>query len=84
MLGQLGYTVYAVSGALDALEVIESKDFDLVLSGIMMPGGIDGAALPMQSERGKRSYQCFWLRDSVRQGATQSILLYESRSIFQS
>jgi PAS domain S-box-containing protein len=45
MLEQLGYKAYAVSGALAALEVIENKDFDLVLSDIVMPGGMDGAAL---------------------------------------
>ena len=45
MLEQLGYEVYAVSGALAALDVIEHRDFDLVLSDIVMPGGMDGVAL---------------------------------------
>ena len=45
MLEQLGYEVYAVSGALAALDVIQNKDFDLVVSDIVMPGGMDGAAL---------------------------------------
>jgi PAS domain S-box-containing protein len=45
MLEQLGYVVYAVSGALAALDVIKSKNFDLVISDIVMPGGMDGAAL---------------------------------------
>ncbi|MBV9456784.1 MAG: PAS domain S-box protein, partial [Bradyrhizobium sp.] len=45
MLEQLGYETYAVSGPLAALEVIESRNFDLVLSDIVMPGGMDGAAL---------------------------------------
>ncbi len=45
MLEQLGYDVYAVSGALAALEVIDDKTFDLVVSDIVMPGGMDGAAL---------------------------------------
>jgi PAS domain S-box-containing protein len=45
MLEQLGYAVYAVSGALAALDVINSKNFDLVISDIVMPGGMDGAAL---------------------------------------
>jgi CheY-like chemotaxis protein len=45
MLEQLGYETYAVSGALAALDVIKSKDFDLVISDIVMPGGMDGAAL---------------------------------------
>jgi CheY-like chemotaxis protein len=45
MLEQLGYDVYAVSGALAALEVIDDRNFDLVVSDIVMPGGMDGAAL---------------------------------------
>jgi PAS domain S-box-containing protein len=45
MLEQLGYETYAVSGAPAALEVLEHKDFDLVVSDIVMPGGMDGAAL---------------------------------------
>ena len=45
MLEQLGYETHAVSGAPAALEVLVQKDFDLVLSDIVMPGGIDGAAL---------------------------------------
>jgi PAS domain S-box-containing protein len=45
MLEQLGYTAYAVSGAMAALEVVDKKDFDLVLSDIVMPGAMDGAAL---------------------------------------
>jgi PAS domain S-box-containing protein len=45
MLEQLGYEAYAVSGALAALDVIEKRNFDLVVSDIVMPGGMDGAAL---------------------------------------
>ena len=45
MLEQLGYETHAVSGALAALDVIEQKNFDLVVSDIVMPGGMDGAAL---------------------------------------
>lgn len=45
MLEQLGYQTYAVSGALAALDVIEQQNFDLVVSDIVMPGGMDGAAL---------------------------------------
>ncbi|MGH6677959.1 MAG: ATP-binding protein, partial [Bradyrhizobium sp.] len=45
MLSQLGYETYAVSGALAALDVIKNKNFDLVISDIVMPGGMDGAAL---------------------------------------
>jgi CheY-like chemotaxis protein len=45
MLEQLGYETYAVSGALAALEMVEKKNFDLVISDIVMPGGMDGAAL---------------------------------------
>jgi PAS domain S-box-containing protein len=45
MLEQLGYEVYAVSGALAALDVIENRNFDLVVSDVVMPGGMDGAAL---------------------------------------
>jgi response regulator RpfG family c-di-GMP phosphodiesterase len=45
MLEQLTYEVCAVSGALAALDVLEKKNFDLVVSDIVMPGGMDGAAL---------------------------------------
>jgi PAS domain S-box-containing protein len=45
MLEQLTYEVCAVSGASAALDVIEKKSFDLVVSDIVMPGGMDGAAL---------------------------------------
>jgi len=45
MLVQLGYVVYAVSGALAALDAIKSKNFDLVISDIVTPGGMNGAAL---------------------------------------
>jgi DNA-binding NtrC family response regulator len=45
MLEQLGYEAYAVGGALAALDVIDKKNFDLVLSDIVMPGDMDGAAL---------------------------------------
>jgi PAS domain S-box-containing protein len=45
MLEQLSYEVCAVSGASAALDVIEKKNFDLVVSDIVMPGGMDGAAL---------------------------------------
>jgi CheY-like chemotaxis protein len=45
MLEQLGYETSAVSGAMAALDVIEHKSFDLVVSDIVMPGGMDGAAL---------------------------------------
>jgi DNA-binding NtrC family response regulator len=45
MLEQLTYEVCAVSGASAALDVIEKKNFDLVVSDIVMPGGMDGAAL---------------------------------------
>jgi PAS domain S-box-containing protein len=45
MLEQLGYQTYAVSGALAALDLIKKKHFDLVISDIVMPGSMDGAAL---------------------------------------
>ena len=45
MLEQLGYETYPVSGASAALEVVEKQTFDLVVSDIVMPGAMDGAAL---------------------------------------
>jgi CheY-like chemotaxis protein len=45
MLEQLGYETFAVSGAAAALDVIEKKNFDLVVSDVVMPGGMDGVAL---------------------------------------
>jgi CheY-like chemotaxis protein len=46
MLEQLGYVVYAVSGALAALDAIKSKNFDLVISDIVTPGGMNGGGCP--------------------------------------
>jgi DNA-binding NtrC family response regulator len=45
MLEQLGYGVHTVSDADAALEILERLSFDLVISDIVMPGGIDGLAL---------------------------------------
>jgi PAS domain S-box-containing protein len=45
MLKDLGYEVQAVSGPTAALEVVDSKSFDLVISDIVMPEAMDGLAL---------------------------------------
>ena len=46
MLVELGYTVNAVANAKAALiELRKAPDVDLVLSDVMMPGGMDGLAL---------------------------------------
>ena len=45
MLEQLGYEVHAVSDAAGALAAIEKEPFDIVISDIVMPGGMDGTAL---------------------------------------
>jgi CheY-like chemotaxis protein len=45
-LGQLGYRVAAVGGPKAALAAMESGTaFDLLLSDVIMPGGMDGVAL---------------------------------------
>lgn len=63
MLEQLGYETYAVSGALD---VIKSKDFDLVISDIVMPGGMDGRRWPALSEHENQRCRCFLRFDAGR------------------
>ena len=60
MFDQLGYTTYAVSGASAALEVIEKQYFDLVVSDIVMPGDMDGAALANAIRARKPEFPCFW------------------------
>jgi PAS domain S-box-containing protein len=45
LLEQLGYTVRWVANAETALHELEHKDFDLLLSDIVMPGRMDGLGL---------------------------------------
>ena len=45
MLEQLGYEVTAVGDSAAALEAVEGKKFDLVVSDIVMAGTMDGVAL---------------------------------------
>ena len=45
MLQESGYRVRTAVGADEALEVLESRAFQLVLTDVTMPGSMDGAAL---------------------------------------
>ncbi len=45
MLMELGYAVHAVGDATAALKALEQRDFDLVVSDIVMAGPMDGVAL---------------------------------------
>jgi CheY-like chemotaxis protein len=45
MLAEVGYTVLPVAEASAALELIGQREFDLVVSDIVMPGAMDGLAL---------------------------------------
>jgi PAS domain S-box-containing protein len=45
MLEQLGYDVQVASDAAAALSAIDAGSFDLVVSDIVMPGGMDGVGL---------------------------------------
>jgi CheY-like chemotaxis protein len=45
MLEQLGYDVHAVASADAALQAIAAREFDLVLSDIVMAGSMDGIGL---------------------------------------
>ena len=45
MLSQIGYTVQVAGNARDALEVVKSERFELVVSDIVMPGGMNGVDL---------------------------------------
>ncbi|MDF1882324.1 response regulator [Sulfurimonas sp. SAG-AH-194-C21] len=50
-LESLGYTTFKASCAADALEVLEKeKDFDLLFSDVVMPGGINGYELAVQAQ----------------------------------
>jgi CheY-like chemotaxis protein len=45
MLSQIGYTVRLAANARDGLEMVERERFDLVVSDIVMPGGMNGVDL---------------------------------------
>jgi CheY-like chemotaxis protein len=45
MLGQLGYSVQHASNAHQALAMLDDLNFDLVMSDIVMPGGMNGVEL---------------------------------------
>lgn len=46
MLGQLGYTVIAAPDGLQALEIVKvNQEFDLLLTDVIMPGGMNGGQL---------------------------------------
>jgi PAS domain S-box-containing protein len=45
MLGQLGYDVRLAANAPRALEMLNREDFDLLVSDIVMPGGMNGVEL---------------------------------------
>jgi DNA-binding NtrC family response regulator len=45
MLRQLGYDVHAVGDAQAALAALERREFDLVVTDIVMPGTMDGIDL---------------------------------------
>jgi PAS domain S-box-containing protein len=45
LLEQLGYSVVHVRDAAAALDAVDKREFDLVVSDIMMPGTMDGLAL---------------------------------------
>ena len=48
-LKQLGYTVLAAENGLEALEILENRsDVAIVVSDIVMPGGLDGYDLAKQ------------------------------------
>jgi PAS domain S-box-containing protein len=45
MLRQLGYRAHPASDAASALQAVASRDFDLVVSDVVMPGSMDGIGL---------------------------------------
>jgi PAS domain S-box-containing protein len=45
MLSQIGYTVRIATNARDGLQMVERERFDLVVSDIVMPGGMNGVDL---------------------------------------
>ena len=53
-LKQLGYTVYEVGTALAALDLIASPaDIDIMLTDMVLPGGMDGMALVKEAARAR-------------------------------
>ena len=51
MLQESGYRVRTAVGADEALEVLKSRAFQLVLTDVTMPGTMDGAALAREIRR---------------------------------
>jgi two-component system NtrC family sensor kinase len=51
LLEELGYGVRRVANVRDALDLLERQRFDLVLSDIVMPGGVSGLELARSIRR---------------------------------
>ena len=53
-LKQLGYKVHAVANGMEAIDLIESPaNIDIMLTDIVLPGGIDGVALVKEAMRAR-------------------------------
>ena len=51
MIGSLGYAVVAVEKASDAIEALEQKSMDLVVTDVVLPGGVSGPEFAGQARR---------------------------------
>jgi CheY-like chemotaxis protein len=53
MIGSLGYSVVAVETGSNALQAMEQKRIDLVVTDVVLPGGVSG---PEFADRARRLY----------------------------
>ena len=60
MLEEIGYTVRLAADARQALAMFDAQDFDLVVSDIVMPGGMNGIELAEALRQRKPGCRSFW------------------------
>jgi len=73
-LGKLGYRVIAKSNARDALDYLAHNSIDLLLTDLILPGGISGNELAAEAARSRQG-----LRVLFASGYTEDSLIREGR-----
>ena len=72
-LKQLGYTVHAVANGMEAIHLIElPAKIDIILTDIVLPGGIDGVHLAKEAMRARPPWACCACRAMTRPTSTAS------------